>query len=81
MARHEGTATEVNKKSVMRIIYHCSVVSTNCQYKWQSGFVQSSIFQHSGVKIARKRFVKQSELHKELAYAVDCLTAKMAQRL
>ena len=34
-----------------------------------------------GIKIARKGFVKQSELHKELAYAVDCLTAEMAQRL
>ena len=34
-----------------------------------------------GIKIARKGFVKQSELQKELAYAVDCLTAEMAQRL
>ena len=37
--------------------------------------------QHPGIKITRKRFVKQSQLHEELAYAVDCLTVEMARRL
>ena len=37
--------------------------------------------QHPGIKITRKRFVKQSQLHEELVYAVDCLTVEMARRL
>ena len=38
--------------------------------------------QHPGIKVTGKRFVKQSQLiHEELAYAVDCLTVEMAQRL
>ena len=77
MARHECTATEVNKKSFATILLSPLEVLTSSN----NGRVHLYSLVYFSILVLRNRFVKQSQIHKEVAYAVECLTAEMAQRL